>query len=135
MVARRAVAHGRGDEASEQGTPASTADINLLLTRAFRKVFCIHPLTTEDIQMEETREKIELFRNYYLVCFRSFEQDNMSPTYLEPLNMYIIVFREGIISVRGFIHFVIIKQVLTTLHSSISDQHPTLRTSDGALSS
>ncbi|THH02168.1 hypothetical protein EW026_g655 [Hermanssonia centrifuga] len=62
------------------------------------KVFNIHPLTTEDIQMEETREKIELFRNYYLVCFRSFEQDNMSPTYLEPLNMYIIVFREGILS-------------------------------------
>lgn len=49
--------------------------------------------------MEETREKIELFRNYYFVCFRSFEQDSLSPTYLEPLNMYIIVFREGIISV------------------------------------
>ena len=63
------------------------------------KVFSIHPLTTEDIQMEETREKIELFRNYYLVCFRSFDQDPYSPTYLEPLNMYIIVFREGILSV------------------------------------
>ncbi|KAG5648756.1 hypothetical protein DXG03_000104 [Asterophora parasitica] len=62
------------------------------------KVFGIHPLTTEDIQMEETREKIELFRNYYLVCFRSFDQDPYSPTYLEPLNMYIIVFREGILS-------------------------------------
>lgn len=64
------------------------------------KVFDIHPLTTEDIQMEETREKIELFRNYYLVCFRSFDQDPYSPTHLEPLNMYIIVFREGILSVR-----------------------------------
>ncbi|KAH9833666.1 cora-domain-containing protein [Rhodofomes roseus] len=62
------------------------------------KVFSIHPLTTEDIQMEETREKIELFRNYYLVCFRGFDQDPYSPTYLEPLNMYIIVFREGILS-------------------------------------
>ncbi|KAF8897932.1 hypothetical protein BD779DRAFT_1466001 [Infundibulicybe gibba] len=62
------------------------------------KVFSIHPLTTEDIQMEETREKIELFRNYYLVCFRSFDQDPYSPTHLEPLNMYIIVFREGILS-------------------------------------
>ncbi|GAA5835420.1 hypothetical protein JCM9279_004536 [Rhodotorula babjevae] len=62
------------------------------------KVFGIHPLTTEDIQMEETREKIELFRNYYFVCFRSFEQDPYSPTYLEPLNMYIIVFREGTLS-------------------------------------
>jgi len=60
------------------------------------KVFSIHPLTTEDILMEETREKIELFRNYYLVCFRSFDQDLYSPTHLEPLNMYIIVFREGI---------------------------------------
>ncbi|KAJ7129276.1 hypothetical protein C8R44DRAFT_829860 [Mycena epipterygia] len=62
------------------------------------KVFSIHPLTTEDIQMEETREKIELFRNYYLVCFRSFDQDPYSPTHLEPLNMYIIVFREGTLS-------------------------------------
>ncbi|KAH9943148.1 cora-domain-containing protein [Epithele typhae] len=62
------------------------------------KVFSIHPLTTEDIQMEETREKIELFRNYYLVCFRSFDQDPYSPTHLEPLNMYIIVFRDGILS-------------------------------------
>ncbi|KAF8559449.1 cora-domain-containing protein [Imleria badia] len=66
--------------------------------KVLSKVFCIHPLTTEDIQMEEAREKIELFRNYYLVCFRSFDQDLYSPTYLEPLNMYIIVFREGILS-------------------------------------
>ncbi|KIL70323.1 hypothetical protein M378DRAFT_156427 [Amanita muscaria Koide BX008] len=62
------------------------------------EVFSIHPLTSEDILMEETREKIELFRNYYFVCFRGFDQDRYSPTYLEPLNMYIIVFREGILS-------------------------------------
>jgi magnesium transporter len=49
--------------------------------------------------MEETREKIEVFRNYYLVCFRGFDQDQYSPTHLEPLNMYIIVFREGTLSV------------------------------------
>jgi magnesium transporter len=49
--------------------------------------------------MEETREKIELFRHYYLVCFRGFDQDPYSPTYLEPVGMYIIVFREGILSV------------------------------------
>jgi magnesium transporter len=51
--------------------------------------------------LEETREKIELFRNYYLVCFRSFDQDPYSQTYLEPLNMYIIVFREGTLSVSA----------------------------------
>ncbi|KIJ37373.1 hypothetical protein M422DRAFT_781731 [Sphaerobolus stellatus SS14] len=66
--------------------------------RMLSKVFQIHPLTTEDIQMEEAREKIELFRNYYLVSFRSFDQDQYSPTYLEPVNMYIIVFREGTLS-------------------------------------
>ena len=66
---------------------------------AYLQVFGIHPLTTEDILLEETREKIELFRNYYLVCFRSFDQDPYSQTYLEPLNMYIIVFREGTLSV------------------------------------
>ena len=66
------------------------------------QVFGIHPLTAEDIQMEEAREKIELFRTYYLVCFRSFDQDPYSPTHLEPLNMYIIVLREGILSVRSF---------------------------------
>lgn len=54
--------------------------------------------------MEEAREKIELFRNYYLVCFRSFDQDPYSPTHLEPLNMYIIVFREGTLSVRSRAH-------------------------------
>ncbi len=64
------------------------------------KCFGIHPLTAEDIQMEETREKIELFRDYYLVCFRSFDQNQYSPTYLEPINYYIVVFREGILSVR-----------------------------------
>lgn len=68
---------------------------------AERQVFGIHPLTTEDILLEETREKIELFRNYYLVCFRSFDQDPYSQTYLEPLNMYIIVFREGTLSVSA----------------------------------
>ncbi|GAA5874261.1 hypothetical protein JCM3774_000923 [Rhodotorula dairenensis] len=66
--------------------------------KTLSKVFGIHPLTTEDIQMEETREKIELFRNYYFVCFRSFDQDPYSATYLEPLNMYMVVFREGILS-------------------------------------
>ncbi|TFK55655.1 cora-domain-containing protein [Heliocybe sulcata] len=62
------------------------------------QVFGIHPLTSEDIQTMETREKIELFRNYYFVCFRSFEQDPYSPTYLQPLNMYVVVFREGTLS-------------------------------------
>lgn len=35
------------------------------------KVFAIHPLTTEDIGIQETREKIELFGHYYFVSLRS----------------------------------------------------------------
>ncbi|OLL25863.1 putative metal ion transporter [Neolecta irregularis DAH-3] len=50
------------------------------------KAFGIHPLTTEDISMEETREKVELFRNYYFVCFRSFDQDPSSENFLEPFH-------------------------------------------------
>lgn len=60
--------------------------------------FGIHPLTAEDISMEEQREKVELFRNYYLVSFRSFQQDPNSEDYLEPVNMYIVVFKDGVLS-------------------------------------
>ena len=62
------------------------------------KAFAIHPLTAEDIRVQETREKVELFNNYYFVCFRSFVQNKASPDYLTPINVYIIVFREGVLS-------------------------------------
>ncbi|QLL34228.1 hypothetical protein HG536_0G00850 [Torulaspora globosa] len=41
--------------------------------KVLSKAFGIHPLTTEDIFLGEAREKVELFRDYYLVCFRSFD--------------------------------------------------------------
>ncbi|CCE82563.1 Piso0_002293 [Millerozyma farinosa CBS 7064] len=62
------------------------------------KAFGIHPLTAEDIRMQETREKVELFRTYYFVCFHTFEPDDESEDYLEPINVYIVVFREGVLS-------------------------------------
>ncbi|KAI8069544.1 hypothetical protein BC940DRAFT_254500 [Gongronella butleri] len=62
------------------------------------KAFRVHPLTEEDITMEEQREKCDVFHNYYFVCFRSFEQDPMSPTYLQPLAFYIIVLKEGVLT-------------------------------------
>lgn len=66
--------------------------------RVLSKAFSIHPLTAEDIMMQEAREKVELFRNYYFVNYRTFEQDVNSEDYLEPVNMYVVVFREGVIS-------------------------------------
>lgn len=48
--------------------------------------------------MQEAREKVELFRNYYFVNYRSFEQDTNSDSYMAPVNVYVVVFREGVIS-------------------------------------
>ena len=65
----------------------------------FQKGFGIHRLTVEDIQSQEPREKVELFKQYYFVCFRSFYQmDKNSDRYLDPLNVYMVVFRDGIIT-------------------------------------
>jgi magnesium transporter len=62
------------------------------------KVFGIHALTAEDIMQQEDREKVELFRHYYFVNYRTFDQDVNSEDYLEPINFYIVVFREGVLS-------------------------------------
>lgn len=66
---------------------------------AFQGAFGIHRLTTEDIKTQEVREKVELFKQYYFVCFRSFEQmDKSSENYMDPLNVYMVVFRQGILT-------------------------------------
>ena len=65
----------------------------------FQKAFGIHRLTAEDIQSQEIREKVELFKQYYFVCFRSFSQmDKNSEDYMDPVNVYMVVFRDGIIT-------------------------------------
>ena len=66
----------------------------------FQRAFGIHRLTIEDIITQEAREKVELFHQYYFVCFRSFFQiDEKHEDYMEPVNVYMVVFREGIITV------------------------------------
>ncbi|KAG9072128.1 CorA metal ion transporter [Linnemannia hyalina] len=62
------------------------------------QVFRVHPLTTEDILMEEGREKCEMFLNYYFVCFRTFVLDPSSHNFLNPMSIYTLVFPGGIIS-------------------------------------
>lgn len=63
-----------------------------------RKAFKIHPLTKEDIEQQEAREKVELFSQYYFVCFRSFHHEANSEEFLEAVNIYIIVTAEGVLS-------------------------------------
>lgn len=66
--------------------------------KVIQRTFGIHPLTAEDILVQEAREKVELFRNYYFVNYRTFEQDPNSIDYLEPINYYTVVFRDGVIT-------------------------------------
>ncbi|KAJ2961627.1 hypothetical protein NQZ79_g3160 [Umbelopsis isabellina] len=66
--------------------------------KALSKIFHIHPLTTEDISMEESREKCEVFKNYIFVCFRSFDTDQYSVNYLQPIGLYIIMTRTAILT-------------------------------------
>lgn len=68
--------------------------------RAICKAFGIHPLTVEDITTQEAREKIELFKSYYFANFRSYMAvyDEDGDREFEPFNMFVIVFREGILS-------------------------------------
>ncbi|KAJ3266222.1 CorA metal ion transporter [Chytriomyces hyalinus] len=71
-----------------------TAEEMNTLTRLFK----IHPLSAEDIMTEETREKCEAFPNYYFIAIRTFDSDQFSATYMQPINVYIIVFRECVLS-------------------------------------
>ncbi|KAL4967780.1 magnesium transporter CorA family protein [Aspergillus stella-maris] len=66
---------------------------------ALSRAFSIHPLTTEDILTQESREKVELFKQYYFVCFRTFYQINKDDErFMEPVNFYMVVFRDGVLS-------------------------------------
>lgn len=67
--------------------------------RVLSRAFGIHKLTAEDIMEQEAREKVELFRNYYFVNYRTFEQDEDNEDFMEAVNMYFIVFKGGVISV------------------------------------
>lgn len=62
------------------------------------RTFGIHPLTLDDIKPNETREKVELFQSYYFLCFNTFNNDKEAANYLKPINIYLVVFREGVIS-------------------------------------
>jgi magnesium transporter len=66
--------------------------------RILSRAFGIHKLTAEDIMEQEAREKVELFRNYYFVNYRTFEQDPESEDFMEPVNMYFVVFKGGVLS-------------------------------------
>lgn len=93
--------------------------------KALSKVFRIHPLTIEDISMEEQREKCEVFMNYYFICFRSFDQNELSANYMQPSAIYIIVLKEGVLTVSRT-PIVVHTTCSPTCHSFISNPWITL---------
>ena len=66
--------------------------------RALTRAFGIHPLTAEDISTQESREKFEMFKNYYFVAYHTFEDNKEDENYTEQIKMYFLVFNEGVIS-------------------------------------
>ncbi|KAJ3319828.1 CorA metal ion transporter [Boothiomyces sp. JEL0866] len=53
------------------------------------KLFHLHPLTNEDIQTADTREKCEVFEKYFFVVMRSFEQDQYKNSFMQPITVSI----------------------------------------------
>ena len=90
---------------------------------AICKAFNIHRLTREDILMQEDREKVELFKNYYFLCFRSFYQaDKRSEKFLDPVHVYAVVFREGLLTFtfRNSPHTSNVRQRISRLRDYVS---------------
>ncbi|KAJ5112393.1 hypothetical protein N7532_000438 [Penicillium argentinense] len=75
-------------------TSPSNEDIETL-----SRLLDIHPLTTEDIKMHETREKIEHFGPYYFVSLRLPREPDSTPGTRDPSsNFYGVVFHDSILS-------------------------------------
>lgn len=76
----------------------------------------LHPLTLEDILQQDPREKLELFPKlgYYFISFRAIESrntrerrraqakgDSQDESIVSEVNVYLVVFREGVCSVSA----------------------------------
>lgn len=65
----------------------------------------MHPLTIEDIQQQDNREKCEIFEHYIFICIRTLDHLESS-TYKgavgpsEPVNVYMIIFKTHILTVH-----------------------------------
>jgi magnesium transporter len=92
------------------------------------RTFGVHPLTVEDVQMGDSREKCEIFEKYLLLCIQTCGQirrtslDNDEST---PETLYILVFQKYIISVhqQPIPH---IRRVLRRLYGLRSSHHLSL---------
>lgn len=76
---------------------ATSEDVSIVT-----EALSIHPLTAEDIAIREAREKVEVFKNYYLISFQTLvSQPTESGERLgmpSSAEMYILVFQYGVVT-------------------------------------
>lgn len=87
---------------------------NAIELRALTRAFGIHPLTAEDIQTQDAREKLEVFKNYTFIAFHSFNE--------EPINFYILIFERCVLSFHfePVTHCQVVGRRMRQLHEYIS---------------
>ncbi|CBF71788.1 magnesium transporter CorA family protein [Aspergillus nidulans FGSC A4] len=97
---------------------------------AVARRFSIHPLTVEDIALQEPRQKIETFPGYYLISLRTLtspldddnaepkQQEHLPPTPSGMTMLYILVFSEGTVtfSAGGCEHASRVRSRISRLH-------------------
>lgn len=82
----------------------------------------IHRLTAEDIKLREPREKVEVFRNYYLISFKtlvdSSNAEHERPGIPSSASMYILVFQYGVVtfSPKGCSHIHSVRDRIRKMH-------------------
>ena len=76
---------------------ATDADVSVV-----SQALSIHPLTAEDIAIREPREKVEVFKNYYLISFLTLVDRDSSeserPAIPATAEIYILVFQYGVVT-------------------------------------
>ena len=92
------------------------------------RTFGVHPLTVEDVQMGDIREKCEIFEKYILLCIQTCDQirkTSLDGDESTPETLYILVFQKYIISVhqQPIPH---IRRVLRRLYGLRSSHHLSL---------
>mgnify|MGYP002789002100 CR=1 FL=1 len=60
--------------------------------KVFGEVFRMHQLTLEDLQLDDVREKCDVFEDYFIVCLKAYEAHAASvrPDYNSPVNLYVL---------------------------------------------
>ncbi|KAF4761589.1 hypothetical protein N7455_001949 [Penicillium solitum] len=96
---------------------------------AVSQALSIHPLTAEDIAIREPREKVDVYKNYYLISFQTLVANKVKterPGIPISAALYILVFQYGVVtfSPSGCGHVARARERIRKMHD------PTILTSD-----